>query len=107
MKLEMKRAVAESVDASNQARLDDRVVLTSVALGSPRADGGGGGGVSPAAVGAVVGIAAAAAARRRGRVATRKGDGDGGCGTRAARGWTGCRVTRRRAKANRVAVEWR
>ena len=44
---------------------------------------------------------------RRGRVATRKGDGDGGCGTRAARGWTGCRVTRRRAKANRVAVEWR
>ena len=79
MKLEMKRAVAESVDASNQARLDDRVVLTSVALGSPRADGGGGD-VSPVAVGAVVGIAAAAAvavagASRRGKE-TETGDAE-------------------------------
>jgi len=79
MKLEMKRAVAESADALNQARLDDRVVLTSVALGSPRADGGGGD-VSPAAVGAVVGIAAAAAvavagASRRGKE-TETGDAE-------------------------------
>ena len=73
MKLEMKRAIAEATDASNQAQLDDGVGSTSVALGSPRADGGGGAaGVSPVAAGAVVGIAAAAAvavagASRRGR----------------------------------------
>ena len=106
MKLEMKRAVAESADALNQARLDDRVVLTSVALGSPRATAaavtsrthsgrrrrnrGGGGGVAVA-----------------GAVATRKGDGDGSAERGAARGWTSMPCDASRAKVNRVAVEWR
>lgn len=71
MKLEMKRAIAEAADASNQAPLDDGVGSTSVALGSPRADvPGAGGGVSPVAAGALVGVAAAVAvagASRRGR----------------------------------------
>ena len=73
MKLEMKRAIAEAADASNQAQLNGGVGSTSVALGSPRVDGrGGAGAVSPVVAGAVVGIAAAAAvaiagASRRGR----------------------------------------